>query len=965
MSDNAPIIGAGGGGGGKGGASRAPTSYAPAEIEDSLRSKSYVDVIYALGEGPIQEFIGGMGGIYVDGTPMLSADGQPNFPGGADAWFRFGHPNQDPIPHDSVAADESPAQFEVKQDAAWVQRVTDPEADSVVVTLGFPQMAYQDTRTGEVGGTSVSLQFFLRSNDGEYFAQQIGYGPVPGVKAGAVLTASSPATDATFRVRSAGSRYRKLKVYVGLSFGTRTLANANFELLEDGALGSAVGYGQVSYPAGGTFSVWIEPNDGLITAFTVEQYQFFGRSYVHTVDGKCLQRYQQQHRISLTGEPPWDIKVVRLTGDSTSSALANQTWVDSYRTETNTRLKYPYTALCGVRFPAEAFSAIPAVKFHIRALLSSVPSNYDPVNRTYTAMSPSQEWDGTWRFAWHSNPVWAVVDVVANRRYGLGDFDIPLNKWELYQVAKYCDGNIPNGRGGTMPRFRCDLSIDTREEAYNWIQTLCAIFRGMAYHIDGYFTATCDRPGDPEYLFNNLNVVGGEFNYPGSSSTARHTSAYVTWRDPDQLGEPAVAYVPDRALIARYGFNPLRVSAPWCRSEVYARQIGEWMLATEKAGKPVVFKPSSAEAAFLRPGMLIAIADENRTGTRIGGRIVSSTASSVELDQAVEIRSGTLYRIRLFNSLGAPVLRTVTSAPGYLSTLNFSPDIDAEPAPFAVWILEAIDVLESQLARIVDITEESGGIGTVTALAHDPSIYDHIERDVPLRERPTSVISARGQAAPTNLQIDEALYIAPDQSIRNRVSISWQAAPGALSYQVAWRYASKPWVTADSGDTLHEIPDAAPGAYVFRVWAKNVLGVRSRAAEVRRTIRGKTTPPPKVSVLRIVALRDGKRRAVFRYRAGLEPVDHRGYLIRYGRGVWSTWAGMTRLHSGVITTSPLDFNLYGQGLYTFAIKGVDTSGNESVHATFRQVTLPRASIDGDLIAAYSDRDERWPGEVSA
>ncbi|WP_459625830.1 hypothetical protein, partial [Enterobacter hormaechei] len=63
-----------------------------------------------------------------------------------------------------------------------------------------------------------------------------------------------------------------------------------------------------------------------------------------------------------------------------------------------------------------------------------VPSNYDPINRTY-----SGTWDGVFKWAWSNNPAWVLYDLIMNQRYGLDqrELGIPVVKWSLYEVAQY------------------------------------------------------------------------------------------------------------------------------------------------------------------------------------------------------------------------------------------------------------------------------------------------------------------------------------------------------------------------------------------------------------------------------------------------------------------------------------------------------------------------------------------------
>ncbi len=55
--------------------------------------------------------------------------------------------------------------------------------------------------------------------------------------------------------------------------------------------------------------------------------------------------------------------------------------------------------------------------------------------------------DGAWN-QWTDNPAWIFYDLVTNKRYGLGKYGISsdfVNKWNLYELGKYCDGLVPTG----------------------------------------------------------------------------------------------------------------------------------------------------------------------------------------------------------------------------------------------------------------------------------------------------------------------------------------------------------------------------------------------------------------------------------------------------------------------------------------------------------------------------------------
>ena len=251
-----------------------------------------------------------------------------------------------------------------------------------------------------------------------------------------------------------------------------------------------------------------------------------GAGYVQiladTVSGKTTSRYQRSYYIPLTGTGPWDVRLRRITADSTQTSLQNKTFLESYTEVIESKLRYPNSALMALRVDASQFTSIPRRSYDLKLLRVRIPSNYFSETRSYAGV-----WDGTFKVAWTDNPAWCFYDLVTSTRYGLGSFipESQVDKWALYRVARYCDELVPNGLGGYEPRFTCNLYLQSREQAYKVVQDMASIFRGMAYWSGGAITVTQDAPQDPVYQFTAANVIGGEFAYQGSSAKATRSSA--------------------------------------------------------------------------------------------------------------------------------------------------------------------------------------------------------------------------------------------------------------------------------------------------------------------------------------------------------------------------------------------------------------------------------------------------------
>jgi len=336
-----------------------------------------------------------------------------------------------------------------------------------------------------------------------------------------------------------------------------------------------------------------------------------------TVSGKTTSKYERSYRVELTGSAPWDIRVRRITPDSTKAALQNKTFWESYTEIIDAKLRYPNSALVGIKIDSSQFNNVPRRAYDVKLLKVRVPTNYDPVNRTYTGI-----WNGSFKVEWTDNPAWCFYDLLTNDRYGLGGLidQTQVDKWALYSVARYCDELVPDGFGGTEPRFTCNIYIQSRAEAYRVIQDMASIFRGMVYWQSGAVTVSQDAPADPVYLFTPANVVGGNFVYSGSSAKARHTVALVSWNDPEDFYRQKVEYVEDAAGIARYGIIQTNITAIGCSSRGQANRVGRWLLYSEQSEAEVVVFKTGMEGAVARPGQIIQVADPVRGGARRGGR---------------------------------------------------------------------------------------------------------------------------------------------------------------------------------------------------------------------------------------------------------------------------------------------------------------------------------------------------------
>jgi predicted phage tail protein len=483
----------------------------------------------------------------------------------------------------------------------------------------------------------------------------------------------------------------------------------------------------------GVQSLFSQNENGDTNGTTVELVITIGpQSYPVSISGKYSSQYLQQHTFDNLPPVPFTVKVERVTEDSKSQRLQNNTVWSSYTEIIDTEFTYPNTALIGVKFDSEYFSNIPARTYDLLGLRVKVPSNYDTRTRKYTGM-----WDGTFKTDWTDNPAWILYDVVTSKRYGLGNRlgEFGADKWALYQVSQYCDQLVPDGFGGKEPRFTCNAWLTEQRSAYDVINDICSIFRAMPVWNGQQLTVVMDRPSDPVWTYTNANVEKGEFNYTFSAKKARHNAIQVEYADKDNGYEKAIEYVSDDESIRRNGLNVKKITAFGCTSRGQAHRTGLWLLQTEKLETKTVSFVVGAEGLMHVPGDIIKVADTYYAGTNIGGRVLAVNGKKVTLDREISVNGNSYFSY--INAQAKHQDIKIISVNGAEVTLDQAP---AGLEAYGVWSLSTQQVT-SQLFKALSVKEETKGKYTITALQHEPQKEAIVDNGAKFEPKATSILA--------------------------------------------------------------------------------------------------------------------------------------------------------------------------------------------------------------------------------
>lgn len=551
-------------------------------------------------------------------------------------------------------------------------------------------------------------------------------------------------------------------------------------------------------------------------------------------DGKRTSPYMAA--VIINNLPPrlFNIRVVRITEDSTSDTLQNKTVWQGLTEIINITQSYPDTALVGLKVDADQFgSQSVSRKFHFLGRIVLVPSNYDPKTRTYAGL-----WDGTFKPAYTNNPAWIILDLLTHPRYGLGQRIglADVDKWALYAIAQYCDQPVPNGFGQDEPRMTCNVYLADRRKAYDVISDFCSVMRCMWVWTGQKMTFIQDRPSDKVWTYTNANVVNGEFNYSYSAAKDRHNAAEIRFIDPQNGWNVSVELVEDKADIAKNGRKVLQMDAFGCTSRGQAHRTGLWVIQTELLETQMVTFGVGAEGLRHTPGDIFEVCDNDYAGASIGGRIVAVdvAARTLTLDRDIELpgAGNTAAAISFIGHKGESLSATVVSQPDKNSVVLSS--LPEGVMDGGVWGLK-LPTLRRRLFRCMAIQEKEDGTYAVSALQHVPekeAIVDKGATFEPESGTLNGVTPSAVQHLAVDTSADSSLYQAKatwdTPRVIKGVRFILRLTVGAGTEENPTRLVTTA-TTSENEFTFHELPY---GHYILTVSAINGYGQQGDPASV-------------------------------------------------------------------------------------------------------------------------------------
>lgn len=551
-----------------------------------------------------------------------------------------------------------------------------------------------------------------------------------------------------------------------------------------------------------------------------------------TITGKISGEYLEAHVIDAPDTKPFDIRVRRITPDSSSDLLSNGTVWNSYSEITDDNLSYPFSAVAGSVIDRDQYTDTPSRTYHLRGLIVDVPDNYEPIARTYSGL-----WTGGFKKAWTNNPAWLFRELAKNTRFGLAKRAgyIDVDDGALYILSQYCDQLVDDGYGGKEPRMTLNAYITEQTSARDILDKIASMFRGIALWDGLRLSVMLDAPQDPIATITNANVVNGEFKRSSVKRSEKYNAVVVSWTDPDNGWEQVKEYVSDDEMIAKGNYNETTLEAFGCTSRGQAWRAGKWLLETAKRESSRLSFQMARDAIHFTPGDIVEVMDNDYAGTRLGGRIVSHSGRVITVD-AVDssvVTDGSTMSI--MGRDGKFSRYEIDGVNGNNVTLKNEPEWVRAGTVFAI----STASVAIRLFRILSVAEtENNSVYSITASLHDPNKQAIVDEGA-VFEVPSDTLN--GYRVPNV----ENLRILNTNTETVQVTATWETATTTkkLVFELYIYSADGKLVSQYETDQFrYEFYGLSAGSYTLGVRGRNENGMKGAETQVSLIIGAPKAP---------------------------------------------------------------------------------------------------------------------------
>jgi len=687
--------------------------------------------------------------------------------------------------------------------------------------------------------------------------------------------------------------------------------------------------------------------------------------FTDTITGRTADAYQRDYSVDITGAFPVDVRVSRVTADSTDTSLIDAFQFTSFAEIIDDASTYANSAYNAIRLDSQQFSSIPRRKFRIRGIKIRIPGAGASSSGTPTVDSATGRivypdgyiFNGVMGAAvWCSCPAMVLLDLLTTERYGFGTHiaDANLDLFSFVTASKFANTLVDDGLGGQEARFSCNVNIQSSSEAFDLINELAGVMRCMPIWSTGSILLAQDSPKDASYLFSLANISSDGFNYSGSSLKQRHSVISVSYFNMDSQ-EIDYEVFENTALSAKIGTVVKQVKGFGCTSRGQALRLAKAIAFSEaNESELVTFTTSMDGGLMVRPGAVIEINDPVRAGARRSGRLSAVTSTTVvtvddtnATDFAVDSSGNPVGDATLSLILPDGSVETKTISSVSNGTVTVGSAFSQTPNVNTIWLISNVTI-QAQKFRVITVEETDSVNYTITALSYINEKYAFIEDGEALPARNVSILNELTNP-PDGLTAVETIVPINNQAV-SKIIISWQPINGVIEYQVNYRYENGNFVTEKVSRPDFEIFNSQLGTYEIQVFSYNVQAqLSATSTDLTFEAVGKTALPQDVTNLRIEPISDQFVRLRFDKATDVDVVHGGNVVVRAtnlgdGSGTFTNSVDVIPALPGNVSESIVPNIVTGEYILKFRDDGGRLSSGESSVIVNSPDPLPKLSV---------------------
>lgn len=780
---------------------------------DSLRSNDSFEILFGLGSGRWKGLVNGLKGLKINGVPMENADGTSNFQE-IYAIFADGNPLEQQLVNFKLGGGGGATQSvntplvnpNVGTPGPWVSgAISTLNANLIDLRFVVSQLFYQDKKSIRENTASIEIQ--MR----------------PSGSATWINPFTAPVSNAvTYNAD-------------GYNYTDSLFSNASYKLLAGRELFNANGTG---FKASNSTNLQIT--------------------------GKTNSSYVKELRISVpsTGtyaNKSWEVRARLIEKDTIDNndiqerrAIAFESIAGIISTPLGNHPDWAGLVHMQVHGKAsDQFSGFPEIEgiFDTKICKVPPPSVFNAATRAYT----NATWDGSYQEHFTRDPAWQIKEFVEDPIHGIAGLQpgSTLDKWDALEASKYYSELVPNGKGGTHPRFSLNVTLNEARDVEEMMGYLAGAVNSYTEEVgQGTWRLKVDKPETPVMLFTEDNVFG-EFGYSHTDVDTRFNDWRGTFIDEDLGYEVNTAQVFDQADIDLNGIRFTEIALIGCTNHQEAmRRLMFRMRVSLKEYKIVTFQTNRV-ARYLSPLSTILIADGALNDDHLiksTSRIGSYSGATVTLKRPVRLEIGVNYTMHFTTKSKQTISRTVTNAAGArgdVTIITLNSALPADVMQDSAVSLQAVGLPSNPLSyRVIGIEPEDDNEDSYTIIASlvDSGKWNAMDNvSAQAIQSQQSKIFIDPPTAPAGGMFETIAYTT-EFEVKRALQVNWNRPAGNYleGYKVEYKFNDGPLklLAANLSDSVIEIEKPEDGQYEFFITALDRRGVQSTPLTAKFALDG-------------------------------------------------------------------------------------------------------------------------------